>query len=167
MTIALPHAHQPVKLSVKAQYFRDPARLPTYLASNLFLADINNEVTDARNESYAKNFASLDNFVMIMFSEDKTVVPKESAWFGSYAPPSPDDSLGDLPILVPMKAQPLYIEDWIGLRQLDEDGGVLLHICEGRHMHITTDCWKPLVQKYVGGLSDDVKSSSLLLQADR
>jgi palmitoyl-protein thioesterase len=33
---------------------------------------------------YKKNLASLDALVLIMFSEDRTVIPKESGWFGSY-----------------------------------------------------------------------------------
>ena len=37
--------------------------------------------------TYAQNFATLSKLVLILFSEDKTVVPKESAWFGSYSPP--------------------------------------------------------------------------------
>jgi len=97
--------------------------------------------------------------VLVLFERDRTVVPKESAWFGSYAPPpeeDPDDGASsDLrdekeKILVPMREQPLYKEDWIGLRTLDEHGRVVLASCDGEHMHLSTECWKPLVEKYVG-----------------
>ena len=40
----------------------------------------------ANKELYKKNLASLDALVLALFSEDKTVVPKESGWFGSYKP---------------------------------------------------------------------------------
>ena len=56
-----------------------------------------------------------------MFTEDKTVVPKESSWFGSEVIVediySPQRVLKDTRILVPMHEQPLYQEDWIGLRE--------------------------------------------------
>ncbi|KAI0062827.1 alpha/beta-hydrolase [Artomyces pyxidatus] len=134
---------------VQAQYFRDPAQLPAYLASNHFLASINNELPEARNSSYAKRLTTLEHLVLVIFAQDKTVVPKESAWFGSYAVPEDEDDEDDT--IVPMKAQPLYEEDWIGLRQLDERGAVVLDSCDGEHMQMTTDCWEPLVKLYVGG----------------
>jgi palmitoyl-protein thioesterase len=74
---------------VQAQYFRDPrsARdLQSYYAANTFLADINAEIPDTDEKLYKKNLASLDALVLVLFSEDKTVVPKESGWFGSYKP---------------------------------------------------------------------------------
>lgn len=95
-----------------------------------------------------------------MFEDDQTVVPKESGWFGSFQP-VPDD-YDDTPPIVPMKEQPLYVEDWIGLRELDKRGAVTQLTCPGPHMHLASECWKPLVQKYVGGKVSaefDVKSS--------
>jgi len=94
-----------------------------------------------------------------MFTEDKTVVPKESAWFGSEA--IVDDSRIDFrPVgqhrltssqgtMVQMREQPLYVEDWIGLRELDERGGVTLTCCEGGHMQIG-GCWRDLIVQYTG-----------------
>ncbi|GBE81325.1 alpha/beta-hydrolase [Sparassis crispa] len=133
---------------VQAQYYRDPVQLERYLSSNHFLASINNEVPDTANSTYSDNLLSLHKLVLVVFSADKTVVPKESSWFGSYAPQ--DDDLSEKTIL-PMRLQPLYVEDWIGLRTLDERGDVLLETCEGEHMQLSTGCWKPFVQKYVGG----------------
>lgn len=139
---------------VQAQYFRDPAQLPKYLSANHFLTSINNEVPATRNATYAAHLAQLETLVLVLFERDRTVVPKESAWFGSYAPPPPEDEDGTREgkeeILVPMREQPLYKEDWIGLRALDEHGRVVLASCDGEHMHLPTECWKPLVEKYVG-----------------
>lgn len=134
---------------VQAQYYRDPDRIQAYLSSNTFLADINNEYTDTHNETYAKNLAALNKLVLVLFSEDVTVVPKESSWFGSYAP-SDDDFPGEKTI-IPMRMQDIYIHDTIGLKTLDEMGGVVLKTCDGVHMQLTDECWKPLVEKYVGG----------------
>lgn len=192
-----------------------------YLAAGSFLADINNEVNDpaARNGTYKENLTSLDNLVLILFNQDRTVVPKESSWFGSEAPPEDEDDwqdgelaaamvapeMGDgrqsalsgvsmvhvgsaLDItcsekdeseedvasigqrwpgseppttIVPMRLQPLYVEDWIGLRTLDERGSVHLETCEGEHMEVTRECWEPLVKKYVGKLVVPPSSSTL------
>ncbi|KAJ7078884.1 palmitoyl-protein thioesterase [Mycena belliarum] len=141
---------------IQAQYFRDPANLDAYYASNSFLTSINNEIAEVRNGTYARNLASLNKLVLVIFTKDKTVVPKESAWFGSEVIVD-DEPLRDnvqhilLPgrILVPMEQQPLYQEDWIGLRELDERGDVVFAECEGEHMQIG-DCWEALVREFAG-----------------
>lgn len=135
---------------IQAQYFRDPANLDAYLETSTFLAPMNNERADERNATYAKNLMTLNNLVLVIFSEDKTVVPKESSWFGSYTTDE-DESWWSWSekTIVPMRLQPLYMEDWIGLRALDESGKVTLETCEGEHMQIG-DCWKPLVQRFAG-----------------
>ena len=81
---------------IQAQYFRDPRNahdLQSYLTANTFLTDINVEVPESKDAArhYKKNLASLDALVLILFSEDKTVVPKESGWFGSYKPVNPSE----------------------------------------------------------------------------
>jgi palmitoyl-protein thioesterase len=135
-----------------------------YLASNYFLTSINNEVPSARNKTYAHNLATLDTLVLVMFDQDQTVVPKESAWFASEAVTedrswprldafylkTEQTPLTSRKPLVPMHLQPLYIEDWIGLRALDEKGAVVLETCEGEHMQISS-CWEGLVREFVGG----------------
>lgn len=169
----------------QAQYFRDPTRYTTYLAANTFLTAINNELLVARNATYAANLRSLENLVLVIFAQDKTVVPKESAWFGSEAIPehalandatsdtcnvvgavreggdAPDGAQTPLagahwpntdpPTTVPMRLQPLYTEDWIGLRTLDERGAVHLESCAGEHMQMPTECWEWIVRKFCGG----------------
>ncbi|KAJ7287376.1 palmitoyl-protein thioesterase [Mycena rebaudengoi] len=140
---------------VQAQYFRDPANLEAYFGANRFLTSLNNEIAETRNETYARNLASLNKLVLVIFTEDETVVPKESSWFGSEVV---NDELvldGQQKVLatgrtsVPMRSQPLYQEDWIGLRKLDERGAVILEECEGQHMQIG-DCWEGLVRRFIG-----------------
>ena len=53
--------------------------------------------------------------------------------------------------MVPMRLQPLYAHDWIGLRKLDEAGRVSLETCEGEHMQLAEECWRPLVERFTGG----------------
>ena len=115
--------------------------------------------------TYATHLKQLDALVLVLFAEDHTVVPKESAWFGSYPPEEEEDdalrtffdleNIGEegKKAIVPMREQPLYVEDWIGLRALDESGRVVLVSCDGEHMQLSTECWRPLVKKYVGGRS--------------
>ena len=59
-----------------------------------------------------------------------TVVPKLSEFFGSYL-------LGNMSVLVPYNEQPLYIEDWIGLRFLDEQHRVFFQV-RGKHTRMHT-----------------------------
>lgn len=155
---------------IQAQYFRDPAQLPKYLEVNKFLTSINNEIPETRNEAYAQNLASLEHLVLILFTNDRTVVPKESAWFGSefiededldleYHDETQQEVVGSQSTSVrtvdrttiPMHLQPLYTEDWIGLRTLDERGGVIFDACEGEHMQIG-ECWERLVRQWTGSL---------------
>jgi len=49
-----------------------------YLELSEWLADINNE-REEKNKTYATNLSSLEKFVMIRFSEAKTVVPPDSS----------------------------------------------------------------------------------------
>jgi len=146
---------------VAAQYYRDSDQLPLYLERNRFLPDINNEDPLSINKTYAHNLKSLNKLVLILFSEDQTVVPKESSWFGSYAPQ--DDGLNSANAartIIPMRLQPLYANDTIGLKTLDERGDLVLETCNGEHMQLG-DCWKPIVKKYVGGSVESVYSSSM------
>ena len=165
----------------KAQYYRDPDQFPTYLDRNHFLPDINNEDPLSINETYAENLKSLNKLVLVLFSEDKTVVPKESSWFGSYA--AQEDSLhlhldgagvgtyGGERIIIPMRSQPLYVDDTIGLRTLDERGDLVLETCESDHMDIEP-CWRELVEKYVGSavhqtLTEVTRSSQVVLGLEK
>lgn len=55
------------------------------------------------NEEYRTNLMKLDNFVMVKFLEDSMVVPRESEWFGFYAPGQ------DVEVL-PLQQTQLYLE---------------------------------------------------------
>lgn len=118
---------------VQAQYFRDPADLDAYYAHNAFLLDINNEHLDVkrRNARYAVNLASLDAFYMYMFARDSVVVPRESSWFGTY-----DVRTRKIRFLAD---QPLYVDDWLGLRQLAARNALFFRTLPGEHLHIPAD----------------------------
>jgi palmitoyl-protein thioesterase len=78
--------------------------------------------------------------VLFAFENDVTVVPKQSAWFGFY----------DGWRLVPLRESPLYLEDRIGLRELDEGGRLLLESAPGFHMQFTLDWFgRHVVEPYL------------------
>ncbi|KAL2019868.1 hypothetical protein VTK56DRAFT_9130 [Thermocarpiscus australiensis] len=111
---------------VPAQYFRDPAQYEQYLEHSNFLADINNERAQ-KNETYKKNIMKLENFVMYMFEDDTTVIPKETGWF---------EEVNGTEI-TPLRARTLYSEDWLGLRELDRKGGLKFRTAPGDHMQLS------------------------------
>ncbi|KAE8268196.1 hypothetical protein A4X09_0g4142 [Tilletia walkeri] len=151
---------------VSAQYVRNPlneAAFHDYLSKNAFLADINNE--RRINKDYIKRLNSLENFVMIMFSADKTVSPKESSWFESYAEPNTTMSLSrshpremitrpatvfssEEPI--PLRKSVIYTEDRLGLQKMDKKGSLVFETCEGIHMQIDQECEDKVFGRYIG-----------------
>ena len=49
-----------------------------------YLAPINNHGEENKNAEYKSRIENLVNFVMVMFNQDQTVIPKESAFFEFY-----------------------------------------------------------------------------------
>ncbi|RKF82765.1 Palmitoyl-protein thioesterase 1 [Golovinomyces cichoracearum] len=127
---------------VPAQYFRDPTSLDEYnkyLENSNFLADINNE-REHKNEDYKKNLIRLERFVMYMFQDDKTVVPKESGWFAEVNGST----------VTPLQERSLYKEDWLGLKILDEKHALKFHTVPGSHMQLDDNVLEEIFKKYFG-----------------
>eukprot|EP01119_Soliformovum_irregulare_P016940 TRINITY_DN4980_c0_g1_i1.p1 TRINITY_DN4980_c0_g1~~TRINITY_DN4980_c0_g1_i1.p1 ORF type:complete len:319 (+),score=42.96 TRINITY_DN4980_c0_g1_i1:122-958(+) len=115
---------------IQAQYFKDPMEIPNYLASSIYIADINNE-KQVKNETYKQNLITLNQFVMFKFEDDTVVVPKESEWFEFFEE-------GSTSIIVPLEKSVLYQEDWIGLRTLNEAGKLkFLTVPNAEHMQFS------------------------------
>ena len=143
---------------VPAQYFRatdESTGEPTddYLTYSNFLADINNE-RSVKNTTYAKNLASLDKFVMYVFDEDTTVIPKESGWFAQT-----NISSGEVTRL---QDRSIYKEDWIGLRKLDEKGGLFFKSTEGGHMRLSDDVLEDVFKTYFSSGAEEENEQSEL-----
>jgi palmitoyl-protein thioesterase len=126
---------------VPAQYYRNPADLDNYLEHSHWLADINNE-RHVKNATYAKNVASLGKMVMVLFDEDETVIPKESGWFAEVNATSEE--------VTELRNRTIYQEDWIGLKKLDEKGGLVFEKVKGGHMQLRDKDLKRLFGKYFG-----------------
>uniref|UniRef100_A0A2N9FXH4 Palmitoyl-protein thioesterase 1 n=1 Tax=Fagus sylvatica TaxID=28930 RepID=A0A2N9FXH4_FAGSY len=76
------------------------------------------------------------------FEQDSVLVPKETSWFGYY----PDGAFD--PIL-PAQETLLYIEDWIGLKTLDEAGKVKFINVSGGHLEISQSDMKTYIVPYL------------------
>ncbi|KAJ2986171.1 hypothetical protein NUW58_g5154 [Xylaria curta] len=82
----------------------------------------------------------IDNFVMYIFEDDTTVIPKETGWFE-------DVNNGDI---TPLRARKLYEEDWIGLRALDRKGGLTFKTTPGDHMQLSDKVLTNVFSEYFG-----------------
>ncbi|KZT56156.1 alpha/beta-hydrolase [Calocera cornea HHB12733] len=136
----------------KAQYFRDPKQYDLYLSANRFLPIVNSELPPHLPPPFP--LTVLANLVLIRFTAEQTVNPPVSSHFGS-APA--ENATAE----IPMREQELYREDWIGLRKLDERGGVVMLMCEGQHMQLKKECWEPIVMRWTGGAAAKVTQSRL------
>ncbi|WWD17536.1 hypothetical protein CI109_101977 [Kwoniella shandongensis] len=146
---------------VQAAYYRDTERLDEFYDVNTFLRDMNGErpfAADAEGEEQdgdggakrgkrgeGRGLGGLENLVAVMFDEDRTVSPAQSSQFATYAPSNKSE-------IIPLHSQPLYKHDWIGLRSLDEKGGLQLEHCPGEHMDIGGEggCGERILRKWVG-----------------
>lgn len=149
---------------VSAQYYRnpkDPKAFAAYLEKNDFIKDINNE-GEHINTTYAKNLASLENFVMLMFDKDTTVEPKQSSWFASYPirNDTDTDKVGDPNEPTPLRQSSIYLDDRIGLKKLDQRGSLIMELCHGVHMQIDPACQLKVFGKYIGTPSTGLNNAA-------
>lgn len=124
---------------VPAQYFRDPLQMDAYLEHSNFLADINNE-RKLKNQTYKENLSKLERFVMYLFEDDTTVIPKLSGWFAEVNGTD----------VTELKDRDIYKEDWIGLKALDEKGALKFETTKGQHMQLSDKLLRDVVKKYFG-----------------
>ncbi|KAM7261997.1 hypothetical protein ACFE04_021074 [Oxalis oulophora] len=134
-------------------YLKIPDDISNYLHSCKYLPRLNNEHPDERNSTYKERFTSLDNLVLIMFENDTVIVPKESSWFGFY----PDGAFSQV---VPPQQTKLYLEDWFGLRTLDEAGKVKFISVQGGHIEISKEDTEKYVAPYLKGYDTPVKKGN-------
>jgi len=79
---------------------------------------------------------------MVMFEDDQTVIPKESGWFAQVNTTSGN--------VTGLREWEIYTEDWIGLRALDEKGGLQFETVKGEHMRLREKDLKRLFAEYFG-----------------
>jgi len=116
---------------VQAEYWQDPFNEDEYLKDCVFLPDINNNLATI-NETYKNNLMSVKNFVMVQFLNDTMVQPKQSEWFGWYVP-------GQDKNVQTLQETPLYQEDWLGLKEMDQNGQLTFLATIGDHLQFTKE----------------------------
>lgn len=106
-----------------------------------------------KNETYKKNLASLNKFAMFMFEEDTVAVPKESSLFSEV-----NATTGEV---TPLQDRPIYKEDWLGLKQLDEQGKLDFNTVPGQHMHLSKKVLRRAFEEYFAPVEDKLSEVTL------
>ena len=142
---------------VPAQYYRtldDETGQPIeeYLEDSNLLADVNSE-RKVKNQTYREHLSELEKFVMYRFEDEDAVIPAESTWFADVwqKPQSDDDRKKEAErIVTPLRKRKLYQEDWLGLKKLDERGGLVFRKTPGKHMQIDENALREAFERYFG-----------------
>jgi len=129
-----------------SNYWRDPLRLELYRQKSTFLADLNNEFARP-NKTYSSNLKRLEAFVLVASAADTIIVPRESSWFGFYAPNSTSE-------ILPLRQSALYRQDRLGLRALDRAGKLHFASCECKHREVPSETcrlqvWDAATKRYL------------------
>lgn len=125
---------------IPAQYFRATSDYDRYLKHLNFLADINNERSQSFDIEAKERFSKLKKLVLIKFTEDTTLVPKESAFFQEV------DPLGGY--IVDMRQTRIYKEDLIGLKELHKQNRIDFLTVEENHMRFLDSFLVDIISKY-------------------
>ena len=107
-----------------AGYYKDITNYSTYLQYSSFLSDLNNE-KDNKTSRHKDRFMALQKVVLIKFSEDTMIIPRETAWFQFY---DNDKNVVDL------KNSDFYKNDYIGLKTLDDQNKINFVEIQGNHL---------------------------------
>lgn len=113
-----------------AGYFRDPNDLQNYLKYSCFLPDVNNERPSNSSEATSKRFGELNSALLVMFSNDTMIFPKETAWFWDTNKDYTTTNVLDTDF---------YQKDYIGLKQLNEAGKVKFVEWPGDHLQFSNE----------------------------
>jgi len=128
-----------------AGYWNDPYEEVEYLEDVYFLPVMNNQSFNPSSHEFKRNFIhGAKNFYFFGSPQDEIIAPWYSAVFGFY-----DNQ--ENPVM--MESQPIYIQDWIGLKTLNEEGKLYLNIVPGvKHIDWLTK--GPIFEKYLEPLLD-------------
>lgn len=115
----------------RLEYWKNPFKYQEYLENNDFLAYINNDREHTDMKLYRDNLVSLDNFMVVWTDLEKVVEPKESTRF-EFFNISMAETSGDLEI-VNLQESELFLEDLIGLRELNKKGKLMIKQYDCQH----------------------------------
>ncbi|XP_076296628.1 palmitoyl-protein thioesterase 1 [Lasioglossum baleicum] len=113
---------------IQATYWHDPYQEEEYKRNSILLSDINNELHI--NQTYKDNLRKLQAMVLVRFDNDTIVTPRETEWFGFYAP-------GQAKQIQTLEQTDLYREDRLGLKVLHDSGKIHFISVPGNHLQFT------------------------------
>eukprot|EP00800_Vazella_pourtalesii_P002744 TRINITY_DN12688_c0_g1_i1.p1 TRINITY_DN12688_c0_g1~~TRINITY_DN12688_c0_g1_i1.p1 ORF type:complete len:296 (+),score=-2.17 TRINITY_DN12688_c0_g1_i1:81-968(+) len=128
---------------VQAEYWHDSDNEKLYSDKSNFIARINMELESDRKGNDKVNLQKLDLLVFVMFSKDTMVEPKESEWFGFYAPNSKK--------LLSLNESTIYQEDRLGLKEMDKLGKLRFISCPSDHLQFTDEWFRHNIMPYING----------------
>lgn len=114
-------------LVAQSNYLKVPTELPAYLAHNVFLPTLNNEVPHADAGKYKANMESLEKLILVMAEDDTMIFPKESEHFGFFAD-------GQFKDVLPVNETKAYKTNAFGIKTLMDAGKVLFRSSKGNHL---------------------------------
>jgi palmitoyl-protein thioesterase len=93
---------------------------------------MNGPIKDIKKREFNKSLDPIiiEAFVMILHESDSMVEPRESEHFEFYVP-------GQAAVILPLRESPIYVEDRIGLRALDEAGRLHFLSVPGDHLEFS------------------------------
>jgi palmitoyl-protein thioesterase len=117
-------------------YYKDQYQYDVYLKNSGYLAAANNE--RSINVDYANGFKSINQLVLVEFTEDTVVDPKESEQFGYYD--------NNSKVLLRYNETQDYINDVLGLKTLDQQGKIVFEYIVGNHLQFNdTDIQRTII----------------------
>jgi len=116
-----------------AGYWKDPWALDYFVKYSSFLADIDN-ARDIKNPLYKQRILSLANVSISYSQADKILQPKETGWWGFYKPNSNSE-------VMTLEESDIYIQDWIGLKTLDQSGRLHKFATDCDHGDYSSSCF--------------------------
>ncbi|KAI6647000.1 hypothetical protein LOD99_8999 [Oopsacas minuta] len=128
---------------VQAEYWHDSENEPLYIQKSNFLALINHE-RDVGNLQDKNNLQKLTLFILVMFTKDTMVEPKETEWFGFYAP-------GNTKKLIPLNESAIYLEDRLGLKEMNDAKKLRFIACPSDHLEFSNEWFMENLMPYING----------------
>ena len=110
-----------------SSYYKDQYKYNEYLKKSGFLVDINNE--RSVDLHYTSKFKAINKLVLILFTKDTYVKPKESQHFGYYAINSTN--------ILAYNETDYYFNDALGLKTLNNQGKIAFEYITGNHLEFT------------------------------
>jgi palmitoyl-protein thioesterase len=118
LNLTVPMAYKFKDTIAPMEYLKYKYDRSYYDEHDVFLKKLNNDYEnyEDRDQEIYRRFTSLEKVKLIKSREDSVIVPRESSWFEFFD--------RDGKTIIPLEESDFYIQDYIGLRKLIEEGKV-------------------------------------------